>query len=160
LSHLFRQLLFMLEDHCYITDTSITTYKNEYFNDLVVLETKNNQNDCKFCFCQHGQKRGFSVVERSKIVALHDERCSERSLSEKQKFSKTAVHQAMARFKTFGSFQELSRAGRPKVTSQRDEHIIKMVERSPTTSSKKSWADLLLTGADVSTFALKRRFSD
>jgi len=37
-------LLFMLEEHCYITDASITKFKNEVFNDLVVLETKNNQN--------------------------------------------------------------------------------------------------------------------
>jgi len=33
-------LLFMLEEHCYITDASITTFKNELFNDLVVLQTK------------------------------------------------------------------------------------------------------------------------
>jgi len=29
-----------------------------------------------------------------------------------------AIHQAVARFKTFVSFQDLNRAGRPKVTSQ------------------------------------------
>jgi len=36
----------------------------------------------------------------------------ERRISEKLKFSKTAIHQAVAIFKTFGSFQDLSRTGR------------------------------------------------
>jgi len=30
----------MLEEHCYITDVSFTIFKNELFNNLVVLETK------------------------------------------------------------------------------------------------------------------------
>ena len=38
----------------------------------------------------------------------------------------------------FGSFQDLYRSGRPRVTYQTDDHLIKrMVVRSPTSSSKK-----------------------
>jgi len=40
------------------------------------------------------------------------------AISEKLKFSKTAIHQAVARFKTFVSFLDLNRSGRPKVASQ------------------------------------------
>jgi len=59
-------------------------------------------------------------------------------LSDKLKFSKTVIHQAIARFKTFGSCQDLNRTGRPKATSQRGNHMIrKMITRSPTTLSKK-----------------------
>jgi len=40
-------------------------------------------------------------------------------------FRKTAMRQSVARFKMLGSFQNLGRTGRPKVTSQRDDHMIK-----------------------------------
>ena len=134
--------------------------KNELFN-MVVLETKNSQNYCKFCCWKLRQRREISVAQRSKIVTLHEETYSERPLFKKHKFSKTVIHQAVARFKMFGSFQDLSTAGRPKVTSQRDGHMIKkMVAFSLTTLSKNIWSDLLLIGADVSTSTLKCRFSD
>jgi len=99
-------------------------------------------------------------VERSKIVTLHEEGYSEKQISEKLKFSKTAIHQPVVKFKTYASFQDLSGGGRPKVTSQRDDHMTKkMVVCSPTTSSKKIRSSLLLTGADVSTPTVKHRFS-
>jgi len=107
---------------------------------------------------EYGQKRGLSGVDRSKII-LHEWGHSGRQISENLNWSsvKTAVHQAVTRYKTFGSFQDLSRAGKPRVTSQRDDHMIKkMVVRSPTTLSKKIWSNLLLTRTDANTFALKR----
>jgi len=45
-----------------------------------------------------------------------------KAIIQKIKYSKTAIHQTVTRFKMFGSFQDLSRAGRLKVTSQRDDH--------------------------------------
>jgi len=84
------------------------------------------------------KNEGLSGVDRSKSIILNEKGYSERQISEKLKFSKTAIYQAVARFKMFGSFQDLSRAGRPKVTSPRDDHMIKkMGMRSPTTLSKK-----------------------
>jgi len=77
-------------------------------------------------------KKGLSIAKRSKFVTLHEEGYSERPLFRELKFSKTAVDQAVNRFKTFGSFQDLIRAGRPKVTSQRYDHMMqKMVARLP-----------------------------
>ena len=77
------------------------------------------------------------------------------------KFSKTEIHQAIVRLKTFGSFQDFHMAGRPKVTSQRDDYMIKrMVVCSSTTSSKKIRLGLLLTGTVVSTSTIKRGLSD
>jgi len=84
------------------------------------------------------KKEGLSDVVRSKSIVLHEKGYSERQISEKLKFSKTAIYQAVTRFKTLGGVQDLSRAGRPKVTSPRDDHMIKkMGVRSPTTLSKK-----------------------
>jgi len=80
----------------------------------------------------------FSGVDRLKIIILHEKGYSERQISDKLKFSKTLIHQAVARLKMFGSLQDLSRTGRPKVTSQRDDHIAKkMVVRLSSTFSKK-----------------------
>jgi len=35
-----RHIAFMLEEHCYITDASITTFRSELFNDMVVVEAR------------------------------------------------------------------------------------------------------------------------
>ena len=97
-----------------------------------------------------GEMRGLSAAESAKSVALNDEGYSERQISKKLKFSKIAVHQANVKFRNFESFQDLHRSGRPKGTSQRDDHLIKwMVVRSPTSLNKKIGLMLLLksTGA-------------
>ena len=108
-----------------------------------------------------GKKRGLSVAERSKIVTLHEEGYSERQILNRVKFSKTAVHQAIVKFRNCGSFQDLHRSGRPRVTSQRDDHLIKrMAVRSPTSSSKKIRSALLLKGTVASTATVKRRLAD
>ena len=46
-----------------------------------------------------GKKRGLSVAERSKIVTLHEEGYSQRQISNRVKFSKTAVYQAIVKFR-------------------------------------------------------------
>jgi len=84
---------------------------------------------------------------------LYEDGYSERQKSDKLKFSKTG---AVARFKTFVSFHS-SRTGRPKVTGQEDDYMIKKtVVRLPTTLSKNIWWNSLLTGADI----LKHSCSD
>ena len=50
------------------------------------------------------EKRGLSALQRSKAGTLREE-WALRKMPEKLKFSKTAIHQAIARFKKFGSFQ-------------------------------------------------------
>jgi len=39
-----------------------------------------------------GKKGGLSGVDRQKIITLHEEGYSKRQISEKLKFSKTAIH--------------------------------------------------------------------
>jgi len=64
-------LLFMLEERCYVTDVSITTFKNELFNDLVVLEARIFNIIARFAAENMG-KNFFCGVDRSKIVTLHE----------------------------------------------------------------------------------------
>jgi len=62
----------MLEENCYITDASITTFKNELFNDLVVLEAKIFKIIASFAAENMG-KKGVISCGRAKIVTLHNE---------------------------------------------------------------------------------------
>ena len=108
----------MLGEYCYISDASITTFKNELFNDLVVLETKIFK--IFRSFAAENRQKEVSGVDRSKIcyIAWRDK------LLRKANIWKTEIqedHQAVVRFKRFGSFQDVRRAGRPKVTRQRDD---------------------------------------
>ena len=51
-----------------------------------------------------GEMRGLSAAERAKNVALNDEGYSERQISKKLKFSKTAMYEANVKFQNFESF--------------------------------------------------------
>ena len=49
-----------------------------------------------------GKKASLSEVKHAQIVILHKEGLSERLISEKVECSKTAVHQAIVKFKLCG----------------------------------------------------------
>ena len=49
-------------------------------------------------------RRGVIIVETAKTVTLNEEGCSERQISKKLKFSKTAIHEAIVRFRNYESF--------------------------------------------------------
>jgi len=53
----------MMEERCCITDASITTFKSELFNDLLLLETKVFKIIASFAAENMG-KKGLSVVDR------------------------------------------------------------------------------------------------
>ena len=72
--------------------------------------------------------------------------------------SKTAVHQAIVKFKICGSYVDTKRSGRPRKTTPRDDHLIQRVAvRSPTSSCKKIRSALLLKGTDVHRTTIGRR---
>ena len=52
-----------------------------------------------------GKMRGLSVAETAKSIVLNEEEYSERQISKKLKFSKIAIHQAIVKFRNFGSFR-------------------------------------------------------
>jgi len=67
----------MLEEHCYIIDASITTFRSELCNDLVVLEARMFKTITSFAVENMGKKGVFSGVDRLKIIILHEEGYSE-----------------------------------------------------------------------------------
>jgi len=54
-------LPFTLEEHCYITDVSITTFRSELCNNLVVLEARMFKTITSFAAENMGNKGGYQV---------------------------------------------------------------------------------------------------
>ena len=61
-----------------------------------------------------GRKSSLTEVQRARIVLLNQEGYSERQISKAEKCSKTAVHNALAKFKNSGSYSDNKRSGRPR----------------------------------------------
>ena len=108
-----------------------------------------------------GKNVPLSEVERAQIVALHKEGHSERLISQKMKKSKTAVHNAMAKFRNTGTYTTAKKSGRPRKTTPRDDHAIRRIAvRSPMSSASKIRSSLLAKGTDISRRTVSRRLVD
>ena len=91
-----------------------------------------------------GKKSSVSDVQRAQIVALYKEGYSERSISERIKISKNAVHNAVVKFKKAGTYSDAKRSGRPRKSIPKDDHIIRRTAvRSPMSSASKIRCKLL-----------------
>ena len=83
-------------------------------------------------------KKSLSEVQRAQIFALHGQNLSERKISAQIGCSKTAVHQAIAKYQQDGSYTDKKRTERPRVTTAREDNVMRrIVVRSPTSSMKK-----------------------
>ena len=84
-----------------------------------------------------GRKASLSDVQRAIIVEGH----SEREIAVKMACSKTAVHTTIDKsiiFELYGNSSDKKKSCRPRKTSRRDDHMMKLtVSRSPTSSCKK-----------------------
>ena len=107
-----------------------------------------------------GKKKSLSEVQMAQIVALHGQNLSERLLSAQMGCSETAVHQAIAKYQEDGSYTDRKRSGRPRVSTAREDNLMRrIVMRSPTSSMKKIKAELLRRGRKVSHMTVSRRLS-
>ena len=76
------------------------------------------------------------------------------------KVSKTAVHNAIMKYQNEGTFKGRKRSGRPRVSSCREDCVMrKVVICSPVSSSKKIQAKLMERGTVVSAKTIQRRLS-
>ena len=107
-----------------------------------------------------GKKKSLSEVQRAQIVAIPGQNLSERQISAQMGCSKTAVHQAIAKYLQDGSYTDKKRTGRPRVTTAREDNVMRrIVVRSPTSSTKKIRAELLRRGRRISHMTISRRLS-
>ena len=72
-----------------------------------------------------GKKTSLLEIATSQIVILHKEELSERTISSRMECSKSAVNNAIVNFKNFGIYGDKKRSGRPRVTSPREDHLIR-----------------------------------
>ena len=105
-----------------------------------------------------GKKSPLSDVQRAQIVALYKEGYSERSISERIKRNKNAVHNAVVKFKKTETYSDAKRSGCPRKSTPRVEHIIRRTAvRSSMSSASKIRSVLLAKGADISRRTVNRR---
>jgi len=108
-----------------------------------------------------GKKRSLSEAQQAQIVILHQEGYIELAISERLAVSKTAVHQAVVKFKHCGSYSDCKRSGRPRKTPRRDDILIKRcVVKSPTCSATKIRAERGETGSRISRRTISRCLND
>ena len=107
-----------------------------------------------------GKKKCLTEVQRAQIVALHGQNLSERQISAQMGCSKTAVHQAIAKYQQDDSYTNKKRTGRLRVTTAREDNVMRrIVVRSPISSMKKIRAKLLHRGRQISHMTVSRRLS-
>ena len=114
-----------------------------------------------FSCLRMGTKRSLSEAQRAPIDILHQEGYTERAISEHLAVSKTAVHQAVVKFKNCGLYSDCKRSGRQRKTTRRNNILIKRcVVKFPTCSAKKIRAELGETGSRISRRTISRRLTD
>ena len=107
-----------------------------------------------------GKKKSLSEVQRDQIIALHGQNLSERQISAQMGCSKTPVHQAIAKYQQDGSYTDKKRTVRPRVTTAREDNLMRrIVVRSPTSSMNKIRAELMRRGCRISHMTVSRRLS-
>ena len=80
-----------------------------------------------------GRKASLSVAQRTQVVALSKMKLSKRQITKTCKVSKTAVQNAINKFKKEGTFADKKRTGRPSEKRL----MMKVVTRSSMTSAEK-----------------------
>ena len=74
-----------------------------------------------------GTKPVISAEKRTQIVCLSTLKLSEREISKQMKVSKTAVNNAIKKFQNEGTFKDSKRSGCPRISSIRDNRVIRKV---------------------------------
>ena len=86
-------------------------------------------------FSKNGPKSVTFDVQRARILTLHREGHSEREIDVKMT---VARHNPINNFELYGSYFDKKNSGRPRKTSRKDDHMMKLnVSRSPPVLAKK-----------------------
>ena len=107
-----------------------------------------------------GKKAALSSEKRAHIVSLSTVKFSERKISRQMQVSKTAVHNAIEKFRKQKTFKDSKRSGRPRISSSRDDRFIrKVVSQSPMSSARKKQAEMAERGIHMSEKTIRNRLS-
>jgi transposase len=101
----------------------------------------------------------LTKFESSKIITLHDEGYSVRSVAEKVKISKSTVFKVIKRYKERQSLTRKTGSGRPPVLNNQHKRILsKIMDESPKFSTLKINSELS-TRVTISTETLRRELN-
>ena len=67
----------------------------------------------------------ISLIERQKVIVLHDEGYSQRQVLSKTGYSKTAVTEIIKKFRETGSLEDRKKSGRPPKLTKDDNKYLK-----------------------------------
>ena len=67
----------------------------------------------------------ISLIERQKVIVLHEEGCSQRQISSKTGYSKTAITEIIKKFRETGSLEDRKKSGRPPKLTKDDNKCLK-----------------------------------
>ena len=134
---------------------------SQYFQVMCLLLSVSIRCFFSFVFIpKMGKQSSLTEVLRAQIVTLHGGGYTERDNSAKLRYSKTAVHNAIVKFNTDGTFRDSKRSGRPLRTKLRGDHAMRRIAmRSPMSACKKIRASLRLKGTEISLSTVSRRLS-
>ena len=106
------------------------------------------------------KKLAISAEKCAQIVSLNTTKLSEHEISRQMKVSKFVVHNAIKKFQKVGTFMDSKRSGRRRISSIRDDRVIrKVVSQSPMSSDKKMQAGIAERGIKISEKTIRRRLS-
>ena len=100
----------------------------------------------------------ISLIERQKVIVLHEEGYSQRQISSKPGYSKTAVTEIIKKFRETGSLKDKKRSGRPpKLTKDDDKYLKTLSLRNRKKTSTEMGKDInTATGKNVSSSCIRR----
>ena len=98
------------------------------------------------------KKKELTIIERGIIIGLHKAGESERAISKKTGYSKTAIHHIITKFNETGLLINVPRRGRPKKLTERDKWHLKLIinkeRREPAQKIQETFVNS--TGNEVS----------
>ena len=99
------------------------------------------------------KKQSLTTEERAQIVTMSNSKFFVGQIAKRMKVSKTVVRNAIIKYQTEAVFIDKKRSGRPRVTTSRENRLMrKTVTHLPMRTSKKSRKKKLMeTGTAVST---------
>ena len=108
-----------------------------------------------------GKNKCLSPTKRAQIVAHSQHGMSQRAIAQLMQCSKTAVQHAISQFSHRGSFEDRRRSGRPRVTSIRQDRIIRRnVVSNPLVSTRLVQQHVDDHGSRVSIRTIRNRLRE
>lgn len=100
----------------------------------------------------------ISLLERQKIIVLHEEGYSQRQIVQKTQVSRTAIREIIKKYKNTGTLEDKTRSGRPPKLNK---HDIKYLKNLSLRNRKKTSSELAqdiqaATGTKVTSSCVRR----